>query len=331
MTSIIAPEGSPLSIAVIGARNLEASLVFYRDIIGLTASDPVIWKGDAFETLWHLPKGSKAKAVFCELPGCEAGRILLLEFDAKHRKSIRPENKARAYGLMNVNFYTDDIQGDTAKLKETGYNFWSAPTFYEMSGAAGSPTEVIFDGPDSVAVNLVQLSTSDPNTTIGQMYAYTRKNGRTSTGFTPVVTSSHVARNISKAVAFYEKVLKCGVLIDAILERPEQNKFLKMPEGARTAVKFMQGNHMFGKIALSGPLNYECADMTPDAVAPNIGYIAQAFVVKSLSAAQINCDQIDAKVYTPRMDIEVPGVGHCSTLIVHNPGSNALQQMLQLT
>ena len=150
MGDIVAPEGSPLSIAVIGVADMEKSLAFYRDIIGLSASTPHVWSGETFEKLWKLPAGSHASAVFCELPGCPVGRVLLLQFNAHVRKPIRPADAARAFGLVNLNFYTDDIEGDSKTLSMKGYKFWSAPTHYNLSGKAGTPTEVIFDGPDRI-------------------------------------------------------------------------------------------------------------------------------------------------------------------------------------
>ncbi|MCB2108868.1 MAG: hypothetical protein KDE14_14260 [Rhodobacteraceae bacterium] len=330
MATIVAPEGSALSVAVIGAADLDKSLSFYRDAIGLTAHAPVHWQGDAFEKFWHLPAGSAGDAVFLELPGCEVGRVLLIQFNARERKEIRPADAARAFGLVNLNFYTDDIRADTEKMKALGYKFWSEPTYYDLSGSAGAPTEVIFDGPDSVAINFVELSTSDPNTRIGQMRAYVQAHGRTAKGFTPVVTTSHCARDIKKATEFHAKVTKSGVLIDEIMASEKQNHFLRLPEKTRTAVRFIQGNHMFGKIALSQPLNYPCVDMVPTAVAPNIGYIAQMFVVKSLDEAETACTELKCEVYTPRMSMDIPGLGACQVLTVRNPGSGALQQIVQL-
>ena len=286
MGDIIAPEGSPLSVAVIGVADMDASLNFYRDLIGLTASDRVTWSGPEFETLWHLPAGSSADAVFCELPGYPVGRVLLLDFHADNREPIRGADTARAYGLVNLNFYTNDIAGDTERLKGHGYKFWSEPTGYEMSEQAGAPIEVIFDGPDTVSINLVELATTDTSTRVGQMRAYADAHGRTPTGFTPVVTTSHCVSDMDKAVEFYEKVLKSGVLIDEVLDQPEQNHFLRLAEGSKTAVKFIQGNDMFGKVALSMPINYQCDDLTQRAHAPNIGYIAQMFEVTDLDFAE---------------------------------------------
>ncbi len=330
MGDIVAPDGSQLSAAVIGVESMEKSLNFYRDIIGLTASAPLTWDGEAFEKLWHLPPGSKATAVFCELPNVPAGRVLLLEFNAPKRKRIRMGDAPQTFGLMNLNFYTDDIAGDAKTLSAKGYKFWSDPQHYFMSGSVGTPTEVIFEGPDGVAINLVQLTSTDPNTRVGQMNAYVKAHGRTPKGYTPVVTTAHNVRNISKAQAFGEKVLKTGVLIDVVMAAPEQNHFLRLPAKAKTAVKFMQGNHMFGKVALCQPVNYPGVDLTVNAVAPNIGYIAQAFVVKNLNEAQTAAANLNCDVYTPPLEINIPGFGNTRTMIARNPGSGALQQLIEM-
>jgi len=329
MGDIVAPEGSPLSAAVISVTNMETSLSFYRDIIGLTASAPVTWDGDAFETLWHLPPGSSATAVFCELPGCPAGRVMLVQFNARIRKTIRPAEATQLYGLMNLNFYTDDIAGDSKTLAAKGYKFWSDPQHYTLSGTAGTPTEVIFEGPDHVPINLVQLTSTDLNTRVGQMNAYVKAHGRTPTGYTPVVTSAHGIRHMGKAVAFYEKVLKSGILIDVVMGAPEQNHFLRLPTKAKTAVKFVQGNHMFGKIALCQPLNYPAIDLAASAIAPHIGYLAQSFVVKNLDEAKAASDALGCDTYTQSLEIDIPGFGPSRTMIVRNPGSGALQQLIQ--
>ncbi len=325
MGEIIAPDGSPLSVAVVGVAEMNASVHFYRDLIGLTAHDHVTWSGSGFDTLWHLPEGSSAGAVFCELPGCPAGRVLLLDFDSEIKETIRDNGTSRAYGLFNLNFYTDDIRADTKMFQSKGYEFWSEPTHYEMSGSQGAPTEVIFNGPDGIAINLVELTGDDPNTRVGQMRAYVQEHGRTPTGFTPVVTTSHVARDLDKAVEFYETVLKSGVLIDEVLGNPAQNNFLSLPEDAKTHVKFMQGKHMFGKIALSRLVNYECDDLIPKAHAPNTGYLAQMFEVADLDYAEKASADMDAESYAPRSSYDIPGLGAVDAFTVRNPGSGALQ------
>ena len=330
MSSIIAPNGSPLNTAIIGVDSLEQSIEFYRDLIGLSVSDTFHWRGKGFEDIWQLPSGSNAKGCLCELKGCNVGRVLLLEFKAENRKLIRPEGISRAYGLFNLNFYTDDIESDTKKFEAEGYHIWSKPTYYEMSEGQGSPTEVIFDGPDNLAVNLVELTDDDPASKVGQMKIYTQKHGRTHTGLTPVVTSAHTAKNIDLTVEFHRKVLKSDVLIDEVLSTKEQNEFLQLPNDAKTSVKFMQGNHMFGKIALSQPLNYKCHDMVPDAIAPNIGYIAQAFEVSDIEKSENIINDLDCEIYTHRQSTDFPTLGYLDFIMVRAPGSGALELIFQV-
>ena len=54
MSAIIAPKGSPLNTAIIGVENLDQSIGFYRDLIGLSVSDPFDWRGKDFEDIWHF-------------------------------------------------------------------------------------------------------------------------------------------------------------------------------------------------------------------------------------------------------------------------------------
>ena len=76
-----------------------------------------------------------------------------------------------------------------------------------MTPEVGTPIEVVFEGPDGVMINLVELATTDPKTRIGQMRAYVEKHGRTKTGFTPVVTTNHVLQSRERGKTFYEEVL----------------------------------------------------------------------------------------------------------------------------
>ena len=328
-TDIVGPGGSPMSVAVISVTEMERSLQFYRDITGLTADPPAIWAGPDFEAFWHLPAGSTGNAVFLHHGPDPVGRILLVQFDAKDRKVVRAAKPARAYGLINLNFYTGDIFGETEKLKKAGYEFWSEPVAHDFTPEVGTPVEVVFEGPDGVLINWVELATKDPATRIGKMRAYVEGFGKTKKGFTPVVTTASCMRDIEHSKEFYVRVLKMGIHIDQVLDSDNYRKFQKVPDGGRTQVTFMQGDHMFGKIATSQPLNYPVPDLVPDSIAPNIGYLMQSFLVADLGAAIQECTALNVETYTRRMVIEVPGLGVVDTVVVRNPGSGALQQLVQ--
>lgn len=330
MAEIVAPHGSPLAIAVLGVRRLEDSLGFYRDLVGLDASPVEAWHGPQFEALWSLPPGSRARASLLGAGASSVGRILLVEFEATVRHQARDAaNDPRPIGLVNLNFYTRDIRAAARQFASLGYRLWSEPTQHDLDAGTGRPVEVIFDGPDGVAINLVELASMDPATRVGQMRAYCERTGYTRTGFTPVVTTEHVCRSIARARAFYERVLRMGALIDEEMNSGSANAFLRLAPGSRTHITFMQGNHMFGKIALAEALNYTCGDITPLAVAPHVGYLAQAFEVRDLPAAMHAAGDTGADTVVPPLALHVPGLGPRTLAVVRNPGSGAAQWLVQ--
>jgi catechol 2,3-dioxygenase-like lactoylglutathione lyase family enzyme len=330
MADIVAPQGSPLAFAVISSERLEDSLAFYCERIGFDAGDIVRWRGPDFEAFWGLKSGAEARACLLSAGGCPVGRILLVEFDAPRRERIQQVANSQVFGLANLNFYVRDAGAVVRALSADGYEFWSEPTPHSLTAGVGNPIEVVFDGPDGVAINLVQLTSRDPATRIGQMNAYVERHGYTRTGFTPVVTTSHVCRSLARARDFYEKVLRMGALIDEELSADRVNAFLRLPDGARTHVTFMQGRHMFGKLALAEPLNYahRCVDLRPRAHAPNVGYLAQAFEVDDVAAAVAQAREVGAEVVVePRVAV-LPGLAPRGSAIVRNPGSGALQWLV---
>lgn len=332
MADIVAPQGSPLGFAVISCRSLEASLGFYVDCIGFAAGPIGIWEGNDFERFWNLPSGRTARTCVLTANNCAVGRVLLLEFSGADRRLIQALPNSQAIGLVNLNFYTADARAAVATLRSLGYSFWTEPTQHSLNAAVGNPIEVIFDGPDGVAMNLVELTSRDPGTRIGQMRAYVEQMGYTRQGFTPVVTTSHVTRSVDRACEFYEKTCGMGRLFEDLMTADHVNAFLRLPRGGRTKIVFMQGNHMFGKIAVSEPLNYldQCVDLQPAAHAPNIGYLAQIFEVRDLALSLAAAAASGAQRLTARRFATVPGLGARHQALMRNPGSGALTWLLEV-
>ena len=327
MAEIVAPEGSPLSVAVLGTGDMEASLRLYRDMIGLDVVERRDWRGTGLEKHWDLPAGTTADAAFLQAGDSQVGRILLLDCPGTERKVVRANKEPWHYGLSNLNFYTADIHAAAEKFAAAGFQFWSEPKAHAMTPDVGTPIEVVFEGPDGVLINLVELATTAPKTRIGQMRAYVEKHGRTSTGFTPVVTTNHVLQSRERGKRFYEDVLLMRPLIDEELSSAEARHFLRLGEN-RIWTLFMQGNHMFGKIATSTPLDFTPPNTTPRAVPPNRGYLAQTFVVADFDRAVASCRELGVEEFSSEMTTDLPGFGPRRTIVVRNPGSGALQELV---
>jgi hypothetical protein len=253
-----------------------------------------------------------------------------MEFDAPNRKLVRAPEIHRATGLFNLNIYSSDIERDCEQLKSQGFNFWTEPLRTDFGPAVGEIVEVAFDGPDGIVINLVQLLTEDPKTLSGHILGFISEYGRTPTGFTSVATTSHGVIDMEKAMAFYYGPLHMTLFMDTVLEGAETNRTMSLAEDARTRSVFVQGNHEYGKIALSSPMNYEIDNIVPNAVPPNIGYLAQSFQVGDIDEAASACAAVGAEEFSAPIEIDLPGRGKCQSMIVRNPGSGALQELFQL-
>jgi catechol 2,3-dioxygenase-like lactoylglutathione lyase family enzyme len=317
-------------VVVIGVDDLEASLRFYAGTVGLDVTDTRSWKGPAFERYWRLPAGSSARCAFLGHGADPVGRIQLMQFDAGQRKLVRQPTVRRATGLFNLNLYSSDMARDYQQLKSQGFNFWSQPARNNFGPVVGETLEAAFDGPDGVVINMIQLMTEDPKTVIGRIVSFINRYGRTATGFTSVVTTAHSVLDMEKALAFYYGPLHMTLFIESILQGPETNRALCLPPESKTRSVIVQGDHEYGKIALAVPLNYEVPNLVPDAVPPNIGYLAQSFQVVDLAETAKACAATGAAVYSGPTEIDLPGRGPCAAMIVRNPGSGALQELFQL-
>jgi catechol 2,3-dioxygenase-like lactoylglutathione lyase family enzyme len=321
--------GVPVSVVVIGAENLDASLKFYAGTLGLEVAETCTWQGPEFERYWRLPAGASARCAFLGHGADPVGRIQLMEFNAAQRKRVRPASVRRAVGLFNLNVYASDIRSDYERIRAQGFQFWSEPAHNKFGPVVGETMEASFDAPDGVVINLIQLLTEDPKTVIGRIVAFVNRYGRTSTGFTSVVTTAHTVADMDKALAFYYGPLHQTLFLESVLQGAETNRALSLPAEAKTRSVLVQGDHEYGKIALASAMNYELPSLTADAVPPNIGYLAQSFQVSDLDATARACAAVGAEVFSGPMDIDLPGRGRCRAMIVLNPGSGALQELFQ--
>ncbi len=329
MENYTIPNSTPVSVVVIGVEKLESSLQFYADTLGLEVIEKLPLSGSEFEKHWGLPAGSSAKCAFLGHGADPVGRIQLLEFDAPDRQRVRPNERRCATGLFNLNVYTSDIFADVEMLRAGGFGFWSDPVHNDFGPAIGATHEVVFDGPDGIVINMIQLLTQDPNTYVGKLLVFLETYGRTSTGFTAVATTSHGVLDMEKALEFYYGPLQMTCFMETVLKGAAANKARGLPAEAETRSVFIQGGHEYGKIALSSPLNYEIPNLVADATPPNIGYLAQSFQVIDLQQTANACADLSVEVVSTPQEINLPGRGRCQAMVVRNPGSGALQEIFQ--
>ena len=320
--------GSPFTMVVVGVESLSEATSFYDEIMGLDALWTGMLEGDGFTRHWGLPQGASAKGVLIGLEPEEYGRILLVECDGADGQVIRGPNTRSISGHYNLNFHVEDCFAAVGALRQKGIAFWSEPVKPDIDESQGGTVEALFDGPGGVAINLVELTGGGADTSIGQMRAQLANHAQSRTGFTPVATSTHAPKDGDPAVAFYRDVLGMNVVIDQVLGNPATNAMLGRPEDAQSRIVFLEAGHVFGKIVLSVPVNYDVEDGVPQAVLPNIGYIAQSYLVPDVPGAVAQTKDLGGSMFSDVLDLEIPGLGARNAAVVTCPGSGALIELI---
>jgi catechol 2,3-dioxygenase-like lactoylglutathione lyase family enzyme len=156
MTSI--PE---LKRATIWVRNLERSIDFYTQVIGLEILERKELSGPAIAGIIGYRDG-RLRIAHLGRPGSRAGWIGLYELTAAdppvESLSAPPANRV-AYGQAAVVFESDDIEAVTQRLSDSGCRLLKPPSRYplRMPGAAVPVTliEAIAFDPDGVMVSVM--------------------------------------------------------------------------------------------------------------------------------------------------------------------------------
>ena len=299
-----------LNLVIISVKNLEESLHFYTNTIGLSHNPIEEFDNNEIKKFWSVSEETKIRQALCFRKNSEIGQILLIEFSNQEKTYIKADqDSGMIRGLWNINFYVENILKSLKLLKSRGFNPWTDPSLHRI-GEIVSPTEVIVEGPDRIAINLVQLPES------------------TKFGFTEVVTTSHCVHSTADAASFYQHVLGMRVMFQDTMKSVESNSFLRRPIDAETQITFLRGNHNYGKIALSEPLNYQVPNRIDFARPPNIGYFSQGFFVDSLDQTIQDCKELNAVLWENSL-IKIGNYGKCNSILVECPGSNALIALLE--
>lgn len=319
--------GSPLSLVVFGVSNLDQTTAFYRDVIGLDATDEELWSGPAFESLWQLPTGSSAKTRLFSLGNSPVGRILALEFDSSDRQLIALPDERTFRPYWNINLYVDDLDSTLSYLKSKACRVWSEPKEYYVTEDVGVWREAVVVGPDNITIVMLELP-KDAKTKVGEI-SLGSNTARTPYGFTQIASTSHSVNSYGKAFAFYRDVIGMAPIFEEVMSEPDLNILNSRPKDGRTQWAFIKADDEYlGKIVISCPLNYSVPDRSQISVPPNIGYLAQGYVVDNMPKTLSACDALNTDTFSPCQVTKIPGVGEVQTIIIRNPGSGGLTLLI---
>jgi glyoxylase I family protein len=141
----------PLHHAAICVRDLDASLRFYRDGLGLDVMMDQQFSGD-WPTLFRA-RGDRLHSVFLGDPAsADAGVVELVTFDAGIADGSVPSPEP-ALGFFLLSFFVADLDGVLARL--AGLEMGGTPTSIEVPGPVDAVAMATVRDPDGVLVELI--------------------------------------------------------------------------------------------------------------------------------------------------------------------------------
>lgn len=129
--------------------DIEKSLHFYRDLLGMEIQVDMLEEGDFIDTISGL-KGIKVRTV--KMTTSEGTmRIELLKYFS-HKGKERKDYEIQDLGASHIAFTVNDIEFEYKRLKKEGVNFISSPQL-----SVDKKHKVVFcHDPDGVPIELVQ-------------------------------------------------------------------------------------------------------------------------------------------------------------------------------
>ena len=132
--------------------DLERSLRFYRDLLGLEVRVRRVWDEEYVRKMVGFSDASMDIALLA-LPGSEDQQLELIEYRQPRAKA--PRNPINTAGSAHLCFMVDDIQEVYERLRRAGIEFVSAPVAVPVGPNKGRRTAYLLD-PDGIVVQLMQ-------------------------------------------------------------------------------------------------------------------------------------------------------------------------------
>lgn len=151
---------SPITRVSLFVRDLDASLAFYRDLLGFQVVADKEVAGPGVGKLMQLDD-CDMRVVYLQSEGNDYGMVGLFEV----RQPALPEaprlEKPAMRGRAVVGFATSDAQKLARRLRAAGCQFLVEPTEYR-NPAVGDFVEMLVTDPDGVALSFVEFKAARP-------------------------------------------------------------------------------------------------------------------------------------------------------------------------
>jgi catechol 2,3-dioxygenase-like lactoylglutathione lyase family enzyme len=272
----VMPEG--FREVVFSVSDLEGAAEFYQEAAGWE----VVVDGEASPVLaahWDLAENQPISEVLLRNPGDDRGFLRLVAFPGAEQKQIR--SNAQTWdtgGIFDVNVRVLNIHAKFAELRERGWMFYSDPIRFAFGPFV--VWEVLAKGPDGVVIAMVER------------FQPPLEGWPNLRELSHIFNSTQIVRDFDTSLEFYRDRLGFKIYLEH--EGPSQEpgpNVLALPhnlaaEITRKVVILSPDGTNAGSVELIGFAGLTGADLSEQAVAPNLGILALRFPVADLAAYQ---------------------------------------------
>ncbi len=136
--------------------DLDRSIAFYRDTLGLAFRGELLMEGEATDKLFGRPNSRARVAYLNGSDHLEVPPVELIQFT--DRQIERRSSDLFATSISEICFVTDDIQREYDRLRALGVEFLSEPQDFDFTADGfGKSKAVYFKDPDGIILELMQM------------------------------------------------------------------------------------------------------------------------------------------------------------------------------
>jgi catechol 2,3-dioxygenase-like lactoylglutathione lyase family enzyme len=208
----------------ISVRDMAESVAFFRDTIEMTVVGDTRLEPEAFRTLWGLPPGTTARAVY--LKNDEQSTLIeLIEVSPNSGRYIRDGARTYDHGLLDIAFRAKDLVAIYESLTRQGYRFLSPPCVYTANWAKVTVAEVILIGPNRMPVAFIERL-SEPKPFIKHRFG-------------TMVDVAQYVPEMEACAPFYTDILGYTSVFDSELPPGLIDEVVALPPGCRSRLNLM--------------------------------------------------------------------------------------------
>ena len=154
---------SEIHHVAITVSDLERSIAFYREVLGFRKTLDVPLNPAITEKVLRLRPGVTGRSVIMQQGHSQIGEVELIQFENTGAKPSGPKRPGDP-GMFLLSFsVSGEVVDDTKTRLESlglGVQCYGAPTAIELP-EYGNIRVIIFEDPDGIMIELVQLPTAD--------------------------------------------------------------------------------------------------------------------------------------------------------------------------